>query len=463
MGLENVCNALVTSRKILLKLNTISISKCVLIYIQVLLMIRSIFLFVLLLTSTLCISQEGYVHEDEIYESNIKSVKFHLEGLFTAMPIIDLNSDALLVLTFDDINGGDRDLAYKLIHCDKDWQPSDITEMDFLEGFNDEEIQNVFYSIGTKVDYTNYELVLPNRDTRWRASGNYIVLVYDEETLAPILTRRFLVAENKVTVSPSMSNPIDVTKLKTHQEINFSIIHNNFEIRRPLQTIHATIMQNGRWDNMITNIQPKFNTPGKLHFDRTQRISFDSYKEFRSFDIRSTRDINYTIHSVDITVPRIDVLLQLHKERIGQNIFSETIYGNSRRDINGDYIIETLDRNDSYTQAEYVNTFFNFQPRISYPEREIYIFGKLTDWKIKEEFKLTYDPRRELFRTNLLLKQGYYDFIYVEVEEDGTMVNTFEGSWYETENDYTIIIYHRSFSDRYDRIIAVRTFNSLNR
>ena len=39
----------------------------------------------------------------------------------------------------------------------------------------------------------------------------------------------------------------------------------------------------------------------------------------------------------------------------------------------------------------------------------------------------------------------------------------FEGSHYETENDYTVLIYYRNPRERYDRIIGVQTINTLNR
>lgn len=425
-------------------------------------------LFHLFVTSILGLSlfgQEGFLYEDHIYDPDIRSVKFHIERLVTSFPIIDLNSDGRLVLTFDDILGGERYLQYKIIHCDKDWNPSDnVTEMDFLEGFNDEEIENIYYSVGTKVNYTNYELFLPNEDVNWRISGNYVLLVYDKESLELVLTRRFIVAENRVSILPEITQPIDVSMLRSHQEINFVVNHKNFDIERPLQSLFATVIQNGRWDNMIANVQPKFNTPNIVHYDRTQSINFEAYKEFRSFDLRSTRVLSNSIHSIDVHADRIDVLLRLDRERTNAAIVFEQLLGSNRRDINGNFIIETRDDNDSYTEAEYVHTFFNFKPSRFYFDHDIYLFGKFTDWKIQDKFRLEYDATREVYRTHQLLKQGYYDYIYAMVDrETGEISSALEGNWYETENDYTILLYYRKFGERYDRIIGVRTVNSLGR
>ena len=427
-------------------------------------MIRFLLALLIILHFNVGFTQQDFLYEDDVYDSNIKSVQFHVEGLPTSMPILSLNSQSLLILTFDDLQGGDRYYAYKVIHCDRNWKPSEIiSELDFIDGFNDEELQNGFYSQGTRVNYTNYELVLPNEDTRFRISGNYILLIYDEDTLEPLLTRRFIISESLTLVEPLLGRPLDALLLKSHQDITFKLNHKNFDINRPLQDVSATVIQNGRWDNMITNIPPKFNTPGFVYFDRTQRISFPSFKEFRSFDIRSARGINSTVHSLDLYPDRIDVLLELDRSRSSMIQFTESLFGNSRRDINGNFIIQAFDVADSYTQSEYMNVFFNLQTDYEYPDSDVYIFGKLTDWKLKEDFLMMYDPTREVYRRGVQLKQGYYDYMYVLVDNNsGEIINKFEGNWYETENDYIIIIYHKGIGDRYDRVIGIKALNTLN-
>ncbi len=423
---------------------------------------RIIFLACLIfITVSFLHGQEGILYEDEVYDANIKSVKFHLQDLPTSMPILSLNSGSQLILTFDDLMGGDRYFAYKVIHCDKFWSPSDISELDYLDGFNDEELENGYYSQGTKVDYTNYELALPNDDTKLRISGNYIVLIYDDDTKDPVLTRRFILSERLVKVVPKFGKPLNALLLKSHQNISYKVEHKDFNINRPLQSLSSTVIQNGRWDNMIIDIKPKFNTPGLVHFDHTQGITFESFKEFRSFDIRSARTINSTIHSMDVHLDRIDVLLQIDKGRSSLIQFSESLFGNSRRDINGEFIIHSLDAYDSQTQSEYMEVFFNLLPRYEYPDADVYLLGKFTDWKIKDDFLLEYDEGREVYRRSVQLKQGYYDYMYVLAnQESGKVTNTFEGNWHETENDYYIIIYYRGIGDRYDRIIGLSSFNS---
>jgi len=424
------------------------------------------FLFTFLVwTSLLSINaQEGFVYEDEVYDANIKTIQFHLAGLPTSMPILALKSQGLLVLTFDDLGAGDRFFEYKVIHCDRNWQQSqDVTEIDYLDGFNNEEVDNGFYSQGTRINYTNYELVLPNDDVQFRLSGNYLLLVYDEDTKEPVLTRRFMVSESLIKIEPALGKPVDALLSRSHQDITFKVNHKTFKINRPLQDITATVFQNGRWDNMITGVAPKFNTPGYVHFDRTQRIYFPSLKEFRSFDLRGERSLNSSIHSMDVYSDRIDVLLQLDRSRSAVSQIQESLLGNARREFNGSFIIDGLNLVDPYTQCEYMNVFFNLQVDGEFPNHDVYIIGKLTDWKLKDDFLLMYDPGREVYRRGVELKQGYYDYMYALVDKDtGEIDNSLEGNWYLTENNYHIIIYQRSIGDRYDRIIGVSTLNSFD-
>jgi hypothetical protein len=63
------------------------------------------------------------------------------------------------------------------------------------------------------------------------------------------------------------------------------------------------------------------------------------------------------------------------------------------------------------------------------------------------------------------MKQGYYNYEYAFLK-DGTTDGTasyFEGSHYETENDYMILIYYRNPQDRYDRLMGMGMANSVNK
>lgn len=74
---------------------------------------------------------------------------------------------------------------------------------------------------------------------------------------------------------------------------------------------------------------------------------------------------------------------------------------------------------------------------------------------------MTYNYVNKAYETVLYLKQGYYNYQYVLVEDDKKPNAAFiEGSHYETENDYYILVYYQSYSDRYQQLIGYKKINS---
>lgn len=400
-------------------------------------------------------SQDGnLVYEDEVYLDYIKSVKFHHRSLFTSMPIIDLGSSGQLVLSFDDLEGEDKEYVYEIIHCDKNWKPSEIEEIEFLDGFNSEEIQNIDFSRGTFQYYTHYELVLPNDDVTWNLSGNYLLKIYENEydkTLA--ITRRFMVVEPLVTVLADMIRPSSVSKIKTHHELVFEVNFEKFNVRNPIGEIEVAIMQNGRWDNMMTEIKPKFVTGETMRFNYMGRFAFPALKEFRVFECRSRKYTGEGVHAIDINDQGMDVLLNLDENRA--NKFYHTY-----PDLNGNYIVETVDYNNDQVTAEYFNAMFALDLHQELYDGEIYVVGKFTDWKLRDEFRMYFDNQNQIYIAEGQLKQGFYDYMYVLKDSNGVSFEALEGSWEETENEYSILVYYSEFGSRFDRLIGLANLNS---
>ena len=93
---------------------------------------------------------------------------------------------------------------------------------------------------------------------------------------------------------------------------------------------------------------------------------------------------------------------------------------------------------------------------------EIYIYGELTDYRINEKFKMNFNPDNGKYELNTFLKQGLYDYqyvvmsIYSEFPDEGLI----EGSHYDTENNYTILVYYSNPIEGYDQLIGLDRINS---
>lgn len=416
-------------------------------------MIKYIFSLLVLLLSFNTQGQD-ILYKDHIYLEHIKSVQLNHNSLETSEPIIDLNSGQL-VLSFDDILGGDRTYTYRIVHCDKDWQPSEnISEMDFLDGFNDEDIRDYEYSSGTIYDYTNYKLTLPNRDCRWRISGNYVLIVTDDDSDEIALTRRFMVAERKVSIGVEFSRSRRPGRTLKDQELEITIDNERYPISNPQNELFMTVMQNGRWDNIKTNIQPRVALRNVISFDRTTSISFPAYNEFRGADLRTFRTRGLGVYSIDIYEDEINILLDLDRKR--GNVLLQNY-----EDINGDFIIETSEYPNSRFRSEYVNTIFSIESEQQFRDADVFVVGAFSDWEPREEHRLKYDPQHKVYSGTSLLKQGYYDYQYMIKYDDGTLdCEHFEGSNFGTDNQYHVLVYQRNYKERYDRLIAVRAVSS---
>lgn len=424
--------------------------------------------------STQAYGQEELVYKDQVYTDYIKSVKFHHRGLFTSMPIIDLQSSGQLELSFDDMDGGDREYRYYITYCNKDWTPSELNEIEYLEGFNGEEIQEIYYSFSTHVDYTHYRLSLPNEDVQFLLSGNYLLTIYDEtDDKELVLTRRMMVVEPLVSVKANMRNPTNAEKYRSHQELEFSVLTNNIRISDPSNEIEVKILQNQRWDNALEGIAPRVTKRDELVFNYIDKLNFPAYNEFRFADIRSTRYVATGIHSIDINPDNTNILMQIDQFREGNDFYDYN-------DINGSYVIETQDEDlqfnlldqtvnfnnyqasitDNHTKADYVNVIFTLDLGEVVLDSDIYLTGQFTDWQLKSECKMEYDYQRDLYIGEVMLKQGYYDYYYAMDRGDYIDYEYIEGSWYETENEYTILVYYSPYGTDFDQLIALGTLKS---
>ncbi len=432
---------------------------------------------------------------DTIYIDDIKSVKFHVDGYLLGMPVLFAGDPTPLVLSFDDTSGDDiKDYVYSVVHCDLDWRPSRLSEMEYVAGFSEDRVDDYEYSFKAKSVYTHYWTILPNEDMTFTKSGNYLLKVYeDEDDKRLAITRRFVVVDPQVEIDYRMKRPAKVSKNTTHQEIDFKVVHKNFEIRNPRQELTAVVLQNGRWNTAIKDIKPLFSRFEEQSFDYQDKVIFPAGKEFRYLDMRGVKFRDPRLVSVTEYNNQFSAELERDKKRGNIAHFE-------RFDINGNFIIENADERgrlfirrpgigevtvdlggqseterqqdifgaDDFElevhnlQSEYVDVLFTlYSPGEMYGE-DLYIYGGLSDWQFKPEFKMVYNPMVSAYVGKVRLKQGYYDYIYAAVSQENGKPDfeVTEGDWYETENEYTILVYYRPFGSRFDQLIGIETFNS---
>ncbi|MEY4135284.1 MAG: type IX secretion system plug protein domain-containing protein [Saprospiraceae bacterium] len=394
-------------------------------------------------------------YEDFVYVPNIRSVQFYVQGLTLSYPMAEMGGEARFILEFDDLDGDVKDYFYRIIHCDLSWQPSQVSEMEYLDGFSEDRINDYQFSFKTVKPYTHYTLALPNSSMSWKLSGNYILAVYTAGMPEqPVLTRRFVVVQPRVKVQAQFVRPNMVSKSRTHQEIDFIVNHEKMPLRNPPQEIRAVILQNGRWDAAIAAVPPLFIRSNQLVFDYQDKVVFPAGREFRQIDLRSFRFRSPTIAAIETLRDRIEVTAATDRSRALQPYIEVN-------DINGKYVPETQDQNNPLA-ANYADVLFSLQSDTAFYEHEVYLLGAFNDWKPQSAYKMVFNPGINSYVVKVPLKQGFYNYAYALVPINGNVpdFSPIEGDWFETENDYTILIYYRPFGGRYDEIIGMLQFNS---
>lgn len=389
--------------------------------------------------------------DNRVYQSGIRSVDLHPSDTRLGEPVALLGEYNQLVLEFDDVETDDHYLKYTFIHCTHDWQISDMNQMEYISGFNEDMIEQYDYSFNTIVHYTHYQFSFPNENMTFTKSGNYILLVYDDTPDHPVLTRRFMVLEN----SPAKVNAVvhyatDVNQRFTHQEVDFEVLPASFAVRNPAMTLHATIKQNGRWDNAKYGLTYHSFSNNTFSFDYDDgRNVFPGGAEFRTFDISTLRSNGDRIVSIDFEHRRNQAYVLMDEAR------PYSAY-ETRSTMNGACVYYNRDLPNPYSE-DYVNTYFTLKSQYPFTDGDVYVFGELTDWRIMEDAKLHYVREQNYWEASFYIKQGRYNYQYVYVphgskEIDATYV---EGSHYETQNQYTILVYFREEGTSYDKLIAV--------
>lgn len=412
-------------------------------------------------------SQEDYAndnqlrYEDWIYRPYIKTAQLH-EASYDANPaIIKFNSTELLELSFDDLEADKKSYSISFIHCTANWEPSDLMLSEYMNGFFDANFLNFSYSVNTIQKYTHYSIRFPQANMQFSKSGNYIAYVYednDKEKL--ILTKRFMIFDDKVTVVANVRQAIGNDEQYESQHIDFSVINTAYELTNPFTDMKVVITQNNRWDNAVRDIKPTFTEPKQMTYSLDDKSTFKGGNEFRFFDTRSLRTYTERINNISrdsASIYHVDLKIDELKTFKPYSFYN---------DLNGGYLIKNADMaTNADMEADYSWVKFFIPYDNAQGEGNFYVLGKLTEWRLNKTNRMTYNYKRFGYECTMFIKQGYYNYTYVYLKDDkkGGDETMTEGSHWETENEYAIYVYHRQRGTYYDQLVAIKRFNSIRK
>ena len=398
---------------------------------------------------------------DYIYQPNIRSIKLHKPGDPYSYPVIRLNSVDDLDLYFDDLDGGVKNYYYTFQLCNSDWTPSNLYIFDYVKGFQSNRITTYRNSSISFTKYTNYYARVPDKNCAPSRSGNFLLKVFlDGDTSKIVFTKRLLVVDVKSSISGQVMQPFGGSIFRTHQKLQVAVNLNSQLNVFNQQDVKVVLLQNYAWPMASYLNRPTIYRGNYFEYYDESTNSFPAGKEWRWIDLRSTRLMSDRMLRIDKQPTRLDVYIKPDGERKSQVYYYY-------RDINGLFTIENTDNVNPFWQSDYVYTHFTYFPpgNVQYPERDVYLFGELTNYATDANAKMEFNAEKGAYEKTLFLKQGFYNYSYVTlpVKRSNEPVNFehTEGNYPSTENIYMVLVYYRPFGGRSDELIGITTINSL--
>jgi hypothetical protein len=420
----------------------------------------NIFILILLGAVGFASAQKTLRYEDYVYEPNIKSVQLYPQ----ASSAYSISSSALnpavarlgetMTLEFDDLTADYEQFHVKIFHCTADWKQSVLSEIEYLNEYNDYIINDYEVSRNTKVSYYHYKIEIP----AVKISGNYVLVVHRERNKTDyILSKRFIVYEQKIGASMNVRTAQDPNLWKTHQQVDFEIAYGGYRMMSPRDELKLVVRQNYRWDRAIYGLKPFTvdESSGRLKYSffRNENV-FPAGNEFRFFDSRNTYSRGLGIDKIQRG--KEDDMWVSHQSNRSEYTYTESF------DFDGLYAIDNMETHRGETEADYIWMTFGLKSHEIDTDKQVYVNGAFNNWQLDKENLMEYDDKYGGYVATVRLKQGVYNYNFVTKDAANRVDETFfEGNFSDTQNTYEIIIYHRPITARAERVVgyAILNFN----
>lgn len=386
---------------------------------------------------------------------HIKTITFLQNSKQNEIPLFKLGEG--FQLQFDDLYGNEANYYYEIEHCDYNWVPTPIPKNEYLLGFDNQRIQEYTNSVNALQIYSHYKLSIPNQFTQQlRISGNYMLKILDENKEI-VFSRKFILYEDRVNVPIQIKRARTVSNLAFKHNVEFSITSNSITFQNPIKNVKVVLLQNGQWNTAIKYILPQYTIGNDLIYRYDTQTQFWAGNEFLFFE-------NRDIRSTGNNVARIDG---------GTNIYNSYLFTNGARanftysftqDANGNFVPRNINAVNSEIEADYAWVYFSLSAPTFRLNKDIYVTGMFNNFSLSNEFKMDYNTEKAIYEKAILIKQGFTNYQYTIADSKGKIdfENAVDGNFFETENDYYVIVYYRDNRDRHDRVIGKGSANSLN-
>ena len=296
-----------------------------------------------LLYSFSLLSQEAF---EILPPEQIKTITFNDDSNQIGFPVIRLGNS--FSIEFDVLNGYEDDYYYKIDHYNFDWTKSQLSKSEYLKGYDNSKIYNYKNSFNTYQIYSHYNLTIPNQETKIIKSGNYIVSILNDYEEV-VFSKKIIVYESLSSVKIDIFRSRDLNNINKKQVVQFEVKATS-NINNPLKNIKTLIIQNNNLNNSINNLKPQYTLGNRLVYKYDSEASFMGGNEFLYFE-------NKNLRGSDINIRTFDLKDIYHNYLYPDNPRNNSTY-TYNPDINGNFLITSLDAQDTDIEADYAKVHF---------------------------------------------------------------------------------------------------------
>jgi len=370
---------------------------------------------------------------------NIKSIELFDLKSGKEKIIYDINDD--IMLSFDNLNSTAQDFYLEIEHNDYKWNKSVIRKNEFLTGYDDVRIKNYKNSYNTIQDYINYQVNLSNNEFKIKESGNYKIIVNDENGNL-IFEEKLIIKEKNSTGVIEITRTDNINYSESSHQLKVTMPCNSCQINSNQFDYVMVIYKNNNLNNPFILYEPDYSLAGNFIYDN---LIFNAGSEYLNFDNSKVLDSSSEIMEVRInesyeTILYPDILVNKYS---------------LESDLNGSFKTFST-TNNPRNESEYSLVHFklslenlNFNPLIN----DVFIVGDFNRHIISESYKLDFGGK--YLEKKILLKQGFYNYKYVLNDSKNDVKN-----FWQTDNNYTAILYEKDRSNGYFKIISLASKNS---
>ena len=382
---------------------------------------------------------------------DIRTLRCEVNGQLHPLPILPLGSGEQMVVSFDQMSHDYHRFYYRVEHCDAQWRPTEgVFDSEVLSANQPEVLIEQYQpSRNTSTLYTHYAFTFPNAEVRPLLSGNYRLSIFDDAApdAGPVAQVCLAVVDPQVAMAAELTTNTDVDWNRAHQQLSLKVDATRLNARDPANDLQLVVLQNGQWLSASWLGRPTFLHGAVLTWQHQPELIFAAGNEYRSFEWLSTQGTGMRVDHVGWHPPYWHTTLMLDEPRRNYlKVF----------DRNGTSVVRNVDNHDNDTESEYAYVHFAIAtPEL--PDAEVYVDGAWVNRPFSDEYLATYNPETQAYEAAIFLKQGYYNYRYLVATkaEKRPLTAPLEGDFYQTTNDYTVLVYYQSPTDRHQQLVGV--------